>query len=392
MSAPEGRGPVAPATVRGATAGGGHVAATRGPVRVVGTGLLGASIGLGLRALGVDVVLHDPSRTTVLLAQDVGAGRVATPDDRDVRLVVVAAPPDVTPDVVLHELAAFPDAVVTDVASVKGAVLAALRERGADLTRYVGSHPMAGSERSGPTAARGDLFAGRPWVVVGSGQSSGAAVLAVRDLVADLGATPVLLDADAHDAAVALVSHVPQITASLVAARLREADPSALDLAGQGLRDVTRIAASDPALWTSILAANAAAVAPVLRSLRDDLDALVAALEGAASGAPGEPPPAGALGSVASAIAAGNAGVARIPGKHGGARTTYDVVTVLVPDRPGELARLLGDVGAAGINLEELQLEHAPRQAVGLAAVSVLRGLGGRLEAELSGRGWRLAG
>lgn len=381
----EPRGPVA-------DVGPGPVAATRGPVRVVGTGLLGASIGLGLRALGVDVVLHDPSLTTVLLAQDVGAGRVATPEDRDVRLVVVAAPPDVTHDVVLAELAAFPDAVVTDVASVKGAVLEALRERGADLTRYVGSHPMAGSERSGPTAARGDLFTGRPWVVVGSGESSGAAVLAVRDLVSDLGAIPVMLGAQAHDAAVALVSHVPQIAASLVAARLREAEPAALDLAGQGLRDVTRIAASDPAMWTSILAANADAVAPVLRALRDDLDALVGALDGAASTGPWSPPPPGALGQVAGAIAAGNQGVARIPGKHGGARTAYDVVTVLVPDQPGELARLLAEIGAAGINLEELQLEHAPHRAVGLAAISVQPGLGSRLEDELRTRGWRLAG
>ncbi|WP_308121627.1 prephenate dehydrogenase [Actinotalea ferrariae] len=359
---------------------------------MVGTGLLGTSIGLGLRGLGVDVVLHDPSLTTVLLAQDVGAGRVATPDDQDVRLVVVAAPPDVTHDVVLAELEAFPDAVVTDVASVKGAVLDALRDAGADLSRYVGSHPMAGSERSGPTAARGDLFTGRPWVVVGSGESSSVAVLAVRDLVSDLGATPVMLDASTHDAAVALVSHVPQIAASLVAARLREADPAALDLAGQGLRDVTRIAASDPALWTSILAANADAVAPVLRALRDDLDAVVTALDGAASTGPWSAPPRGALGSVAAAIAAGNAGVARIPGKHGGVRTTYDVVTVLVPDQPGELARLLVEVGSAGINLEELQLEHAPHRAVGLASISVLRGLGGRLEDELRGRGWRLAG
>ena len=376
MSVPEVAGPAVQ----------GHVAATRGPVRIVGTGLVGASIGMALRALGVDVVLHDPSRTTVRLAQDVGAGRLATPEDRDVRLVVVAAPPDVTPDAVLAELEAFPGAVVTDVASVKGAVLTALLEHGADLSRYVGSHPMAGSERSGPTAARPDLYVGRPWVVVGSGRSSGEAVLAVRGLVADLGAVPVMLDAAAHDAAVALVSHVPQIAASLVAARLRDADPSALDLAGQGLRDVTRVAASDPALWASILSANAGAVTPVLRALRADLDVLVRALEASTSGEHG------ALGAVAGAIAAGNAGVARIPGKHGGVRTTYDVVTVLVPDRPGELARLLADVGVAGINLEELQLEHAPRQPVGLAAISVLRGLGTRLETELRDRGWGLAG
>jgi len=367
-------------------------AATRGPVRIVGTGLLGASIGLALRALGVDVVLADPSRTTVLLARDVGAGRLPAPDDAPPRLVVVAAPPDVTGEVVVVELAAHPQAVVTDVASVKGAVIAALRAAGADLTRYVGSHPMAGSERSGPTAARPDLFTGRPWVVVGTERSTGEAVLVVRDLVTDLGATPVLLDAGLHDEAVAVISHVPQIAASLVAARLRDADPAALDLAGQGLRDVTRIAAGDPALWTSILAANAGAVLPVLQALRSDLDEVIGALGQVAAAARAEGVGAGALGVLAATIAAGNAGVSRIPGKHGGVRRAYDVVTVLVPDRPGELARLLADMGAAGINLEELAIEHAPRQPVGLASLAVLRGLGSELETELTARGWRVAG
>jgi len=370
----------------------GHPAATHGPVRVVGTGLLGASIGMALRAGGVDVVLVDPSRTTVLLARDVGAGRLPQADEAEPVLVVVAAPPDVTADVVLAELAAHPHAVVTDVASVKASVLAAVRSGGGDLRRYVGSHPMAGSERSGPTAARPDLFVGRPWVVAGTPDSAAGAVLAVRTLATDVGATPVLLDARVHDEAVALVSHLPQIAASLVAARLRQADPAALDLAGQGLRDVTRIAASDPALWTSILAANAGAVAPVLRALRDDLDVLVEALERTERAAAAEQVAGGALGALAATIAAGNAGAARIPGKHGGARRDYDVVTVLVPDQPGELARLLGDMGTAGINLEELAIEHAPAQAVGLAGLSVLRGLGGRLETELSARGWRVAG
>ena len=367
-------------------------AATRGPVRIVGTGLLGASIGLALRALGVDVVLADPSRTTVLLARDVGAGRLPAPDDAPPRLVVVAAPPDVTGEVVVAELAAHPQAVVTDVASVKGAVIAALRAAGADLTRYVGSHPMAGSERSGPTAARPDLFTGRPWVVVGTERSTGEAVLVVRDLVTDLGATPVLLDAGLHDEAVAVISHVPQIAASLVAARLRDADPAALDLAGQGLRDVTRIAAGDPALWTSILTANAGAVLPVLQALRSDLDEVIGALGQVAAAARAEGVGGGALGVLAATIAAGNAGVSRIPGKHGGVRRAYDVVTVLVPDRPGELARLLTDMGVAGINLEELAIEHAPRQPVGLASIAVLRGLGSELETELTARGWRVAG
>jgi len=343
---------------------------------------------MALRAVGVDVVLSDPSRTTVLLARDLGAGRLPAEGDESPLLVVVAAPPDVTADVVLAELAAHPGAVVTDVASVKSGVLEAVTAGGGDLARYVGSHPMAGSERSGPTAARPDLFVGRPWVLTPGPQSAPAAVAVVRALAVDAGATPVDLDAERHDAAVALVSHLPQVVASLVAARLSDADPAALDLAGQGLRDVTRIAASDPAMWTSILAANAGAVAPVLRGLRADLDAVLGALDVAEGGEA----PTGALGTLAGAIAAGNAGVARIPGKHGGSRRDDDVVVVIVPDRPAELARLLVDMGEVGINLEDLGLEHAPRQAVGLASLSVARGSGARLITELTERGWKVAG
>ncbi|CAN5150897.1 prephenate dehydrogenase [soil metagenome] len=364
--------------------------ATRGPVRVVGTGLLGASVGLGLTTRGVEVVLHDPSRTALALAREVGAGRPAAPDDAPPTLVVVAAPPDVTADVVLAELAAHPDAIVTDVASVKGTVLAELRAAGADLTRYVGSHPMAGRERTGPSAALPDLFVGRPWVVVNSGSSSPEALLAVRALAVDLGAQPVAMSAADHDAAVAVVSHVPQVVASLVAARLRDASDDALGLAGQGLRDVTRIASSDPALWTSILAANAGAVRDVLVGLRGDLDGVIAAL-GLADAATGpETVEGGALSTIAQTIARGNAGVARIPGKHGGAPRVYEVVTVLVPDSPGELARLLADVGHAGVNLEDLQLEHAAGRPVGMANISVLPGRSEHLEAELAARGWSL--
>lgn len=365
-------------------------AATRGPVLVVGAGLIGASVGLRLRAEGVDVRLEDPSRTAVALARDVGAGRPASPDDDEPALVVVAAPPDVTAGVVRRQLEAYPHAVVTDVASVKGHVLAELREHGVPLDRYVGSHPMAGRERSGPSAAVPDLFLGRPWVIAESAESSPDAVLAVRALAVDLGAVPVTMAADAHDAAVAAVSHVPQVVASLVAARLVEVDDGALGLAGQGLRDVTRIAASDPELWTSILAANSAAVRPILESLRTDLDAVITALAQADSATGPETVGTGVLVTIARAIAAGNEGVARIPGKHGGAQRAYEEVTVLVPDSPGELARLLSEVGETGVNLEDLRLEHAAGRQVGMAVISVLPGSATKLEWELAERGWRL--
>ena len=364
--------------------------ATKGPVRVVGTGLLGTSVGLGLRRHGVEVQLADPSRTALALARDVGAGHPARPGDAEPALVVVAAPPDVTAEVVRAELAAHSQAVVTDVASVKGYVLDELRAADADLTRYVGSHPMAGRERNGPVAALPDLFLGRPWVIADSGSSDPTALLAVRSLAVDLGAVPVMMDAAEHDAAVAVVSHVPQLASSLVAARLSGLDETALQLAGQGLRDVTRLAASDPALWTSILAANALAVRGVLVELRKDLDRVIDALTSAALSTGPEDVAPGALAALAEAVSAGNSGQARIPGKHGGAHRSYASVTVLVPDSPGELARLLTDVGAAGVNLEDLQLDHAAGRPVGMAAISVLPDRAERLREALTQRGWRL--
>ncbi|MBC3761102.1 prephenate dehydrogenase [Quadrisphaera oryzae] len=371
-------------------------ARTRGPVHVVGTGLLGTSAALALRARGVETTLADPSPTAAALARDLGAGRLRQPGDTPPALVVVAAPPDVTASVVAEQLARWPDAVVTDVASVKLTVLHELRRLVRDpgaLARYVGSHPLAGRERSGAVAARGTLFAGRPWVLCPTPASAPAAVAAVRDLADDLGGVPVAMEAGAHDEAVALVSHVPQVAASLVAARLREAPEPAVELAGQGLRDVTRIAESDPALWVQILGANAGPVAAVLRDLRADLDAVLAALEqldrvedahDAAAKSPG------ALAAVAQLIADGGAGRARVPGKHGAPPTSYAVVTVLVPDAPGELARLLHDVGAAGVNLEDLRIEHSPGQPVGLAEVSVLPAARTVLEAALRDLGWAL--
>jgi len=134
-------------------------------VRIVGTGLIGASLGMALSRRGFRVSLDDPSPTAAALARDLGAGVLAADSDDVPDVVVVAAPPDVVADVVARELAHWPKAVVTDAASIKGAVLRALQDKGVDLSRYVGSHPMAGREKSGVVAAQGDLFEGRSWVV-----------------------------------------------------------------------------------------------------------------------------------------------------------------------------------------------------------------------------------
>ena len=358
-------------------------------VHIIGTGLIGASLGIALTRASYAVSLADQSPTSAALAQDLGAGSVRAADDETAPdVVVIATPPDVTAGLVARALADWPSAVVTDVASVKGAVLKSLQDGGSDTSRYVGAHPMAGRERSGVVAARSDLFEGRAWVVAPAPDSSTSAVSAVEALGRAVGAAVVRLDPTAHDVAVAAVSHVPQVAASLVAARLEGLSDQAVGLAGQGLRDVTRIAASDPQLWTQILSANAPAVRDVLAHLGDDLREVVAALDALIAdphGAAG-----GARAVLARSIAAGNAGQARIPGKHGGAHTAYEEVVVLVPDRPGELARLLHDVGAAGVNLEDLHLEHGLGQPFGLAEIMVVPGAVSQLTSALEARGWRL--
>ncbi|POH59704.1 prephenate dehydrogenase [Cryobacterium zongtaii] len=353
-----------------------------GPVRVVGAGLLGTSIGLGLSARGIDVILADASPTNLSLAIDYGAGRAATSADAP-QLIVVCVPPDVTADIVARELEAFPDAIVTDVASVKLAPLTELRARGADTSRYIGSHPLAGRERGGPLAGRADLFIGRPWVVAAHDDISYQRATAIDDLILDLGATLVEMSPEEHDKGVALVSHVPQVVATLMARRLTDAPASALNLAGQGLRDVTRVAASDPELWVQILGANPAPVREILLALRDDLDRFIGALA--------DPSAPGARRQVAEEIAGGNTGVARLPGKHGQDRR-YASLTVMVDDTPGQLARLFNEIGEAGVNLEDLRLEHSPGAQIGLAEISILPEAVSRLTTELAARGWRIVG
>lgn len=354
---------------------------TSGTVRVVGSGLLGASVGHALTALGVDVVLADTSPSQLRLAIDYGAGRAEREDDRP-SLIVVAVPPDVVADVVQRELAAYPDAVVTDVASIKLEPLRTLRARGVDLTHYIGSHPMAGRERGGAISARADIFVGRPWVVCRDGETSAHDLSLVEGLALDLGATLVEMSPEEHDESVALMSHVPQLVASLLAGRFVSAPDGSLRLAGQGVRDTTRIAASAPELWVQILGANAAPVVEVLDQLAADLGDVAAALR--------DPDAPGARRTVADTIRRGNEGVERLPGKHGQNRR-FDSFVVMVDDTAGQLGRLFGELGELDVNVEDLRLEHSPGAPFGLAEISVVPDAVHRAVDGLQQRGWRIA-
>jgi prephenate dehydrogenase len=276
-------------------------------------------------------------------------------------------------------VSSYPQATVTDVGSVKAGVLDALWDAQPGLERYVGSHPMAGSQHSGPLAARADLFADRTWVITPHRRSAQASVQTVRDLVAACGAREIVMDVEEHDAAVATVSHLPQLMSTLTAGLLTGVPASHLALAGPGLRDVTRIAASDPQLWEQILSANQAAVLERLRAVQTELDAVIGALAGD-SGSAGE--------ALRASLERGVEGTRKIPGKHGRAPATYGQVVVEIPDTPGALGKLFADVGAAGVNVEDIAIAHDQVRQVGYLALSVTPDQVEALDRTMRDGGW----
>jgi prephenate dehydrogenase len=344
-----------------------------GPVEIVGTGLLGTSIGLAVRRAGIDVLLADQSPDHLRTASGLGAGRPAGPEEQP-RLVVVAVPPDHLGAVIRRALETT-DAVVTDVGSVKSGPLAAVADV-AGVERYVGGHPMAGSERSGPLAASAALFDGRPWAVTPHDGSWPAAVELVEALVRSCGGVPVRMSPVEHDRAVARTSHIPHLLAALAAGRLADAPTDHLALTGQGVRDVTRVAAGDPVLYGQIVSANSEAVLDLLGEVRDRLDAIIDAVGAEDRDA------------LQVVLQEGVAGTLAIPGKHGGPTRPTRSVFVSVPDHPGELARLFADAGASEVNIEDVHIDHDPGRPVGLVELVVDEERAEHLLASLESRGW----
>ena len=349
-----------------------------GPVAVIiGTGLIGASIGSALSGRGYQVHLRDHTVSHARVAASLGAGTVDPAVSAEVELVVVAVPPRAIADAVVHALEVYPKATVTDVGSVKAQVLDAVWRRGVALGRYVGSHPMAGSQHSGPVTAHADLFADRTWVITPHRRSHPAAVQRVADLVDACRARAVVMDVDDHDAAVARVSHLPHLMSVLMAGHLNSVPDADLMLAGQGLRDVTRIAAGDPGLWEQIVGANSAAVLSELRGVRAELGRLIDAVEAVPAVAP-----------LRDQLERGVRGTRKIPGKHGAAAISYRQVVVAIPDAPGALARLFADVDAAGVNVEDIAIEHDQAREVGYLALSVAPERADDLVQTMVVRGW----
>lgn len=356
-----------------------------GSVIVVGTGLIGTSVALALRARDVAVWLADRDEHAVRLAADLGAGDPLPadgPPGGPADVTVIAVPPAAVAAELSAAQARGLSRCYTDVASVKELPLAAAARLGCELTSYVPGHPLSGRERSGPAAARADLFIGRPWVICPLPDNDQETIRKVTGLAQACGAQTVAATTAEHDQWVALVSHAPHVVAAAMAARLEHAPASALALAGQGLRDVTRIAASGAEMWLQILEANAGPAGAVLRDVAADLEQAASALESLAAG------DEQAAKQLAGLLERGIGGVAGIPGKRGGRARDFSTVQVVIPDRPGELARLFQAAGEAGINIEDVSIEHSPGLPVGVAELWVRPDAVAGLSAVLAASGW----
>ena len=355
-----------------------------GPVRVVGAGLLGTSVALGLRSRGIEVVLADASPTHVAIAVDLGAGRVAGPDDAP-QLIVVAVPPDVTAVGGRRRARRVPRCDRDGRrqrqgrrSSTRSATSAPTSRATSAPTRWPAASAAARSPRA-PTCSPGGRGSSRRTT-----PSRTSAPAPIDDLILDLGATLVEMTPEEHDRGVALISHVPQVVSSVMARRLHRRAERGAGPRGPGAarRDAHRRQRPRPLGADPRRERDAGARRAARRTATTST--------GSSTRSPSPTAP-GARRKVAEELAGGNTGVERLPGKHGTDKR-FTTVVVMVDDRPGELARLLTEIGEIGVNLEDLRLEHSPGRQVGLAEISVLPEAADRLTNELAERGWRIAG
>jgi prephenate dehydrogenase len=335
-------------------------------IAVIGTGLIGTSVALAAARVGCIVTGWDLDPAVASRATRLAGSAVADSLEECVaasEIVVVAAPISATAELVSRALEAAPEAIVTDAASIKTAVIleAAALADPATLPRFVPGHPMGGSERSGPEHASASVIDGIVWVLTPTTATDESCVDRLQGWVSRIGARPVRMPPERHDRLVAFVSHLPQVasTALMGLATTEEADePEILLLAAGGFRDLTRLAASNPALWSEILLANREAIAEAIDLYMKGLGALREDLLGGN----------GAV--VEELFTRAKSARLRLAAKPT-VRAGVAVLQVVVPDRPGALARLTAVLGEGGVNIEDLQIVHSPEGGRGTVHLTV---------------------
>ena len=345
-------------------------------IAVLGVGLIGGSIGLAARREGAEVAGWDVDPAVLEGATERGAvDRVAASVAEAVEgadAAFACAPVGALPELTAEALAAAPEAcAVTDVGSTKRALAAAT-----DDERFVGGHPIAGAESSGVAHARADLFQGAAWYLTPGERSSGVLYERLHGILVSFGARPIAIDAETHDSLMAVTSHLPHVLADAMLIQAGERlgeHGSGVPRVGPSLRDATRVAGANPAIWTDIFMSNAASLAQEVRELSVALE------------------------TVAQWLEAGDA--ERVRDWHARARHErerlleadlaggpVDELRVSVPNRPGIVAQVALALGRGGVNIADMALAPAPDNRTGSITLWVVGEGAGARAAELIGK------
>lgn len=345
-------------------------------VEVIGGGLIGTSVALKLAKNGSRVRIIDSASAHERLANSL-IGSALLEENTPAECIVVATPVDTLAESIVAALLRNPQCIVIDTGSIKTKVILdvwtlteSMSNKRELRERYVPTHPMAGREVSGPDGARSDLFEGRAWAITPHLQLKESALAQVEALVDQLGSVAYLMSPEEHDRQVAMTSHLPQLIASLLAGVLK----APLDLAGQGLRDMTRLAHSNPVMWGPIVEGNQRELEPLFDEIVKSINVLKDKSFNREA--------------TISLMSQGANGAAQVPGKHGGISRNYGAINVVIPDRAGQLAALFNHCADGGINIEDLRIEHSPGQETGLITLYVQPDDLSTLNNHLSILGW----
>jgi prephenate dehydrogenase len=335
---------------------------------VIGAGLIGTSIALGAKRAGAEVELFDADGR----AQDLANDLVNSSKIEDPTIVVIATPTSAVNGVLNRYKTLYPKSTFIDIGSTKTKVKVDVQTDSALASRFCPTHPMAGRELDGAEAAQSDLFVGKSWIITPLAETSGESIVLVKELIEKLGARVIAMSPEDHDAAVASVSHLPQIISSLLAAQLESKSSEYLALAGTGVLDTTRIAGSNPNLWREILNLNKEALMPLLKDFQKDLSTLIESYD------------------VQSVLERGKRGRQALPGKHRTASRNYTFLPVVLEDKPNQLALLFDECAKANVNVEDITIEHSPEQETGLVLLALSANNADVLQKHLAASGWRV--
>ena len=341
---------------------------------VIGAGLIGTSIALRLKELGWQISISDRDSGAEKLARDLTGSeqQVELPE-----LVIVATPPSEVLATLLAEENEHINSTFIDVSSTKNKTQAEVDSFPALKKRFVGTHPIAGREQSGAQAARSDLFMGRAWILTPSDSVEERRIEEIESLIRALGATPYRMNPLEHDRLFARISHLPQLLSTALASAVESSGPG-IELSGQGLRDMLRLAGSNGELWSEILISNGDEVVSALREIKVLLNEIESAIQ------------ENDRARILKIFRDGNLVQASLSGKHGGKPREYSHLNIVIEDRPGQLAALFNECAKVKANVEDLALEHSPNQETGLIKLSLAKEDAEKLYRHLISNGWKV--